>query len=95
MGGDALTPAMGRAFLALGAGLCLRYVFGLARRRRLLRAARRLMPEEDYLYFGDSANAPYGVKSPEAVQTHLAVKEAPIADTSRYDRLRRPEIDHA
>ena len=61
----------------------------------VLRAARRLMPEEDYLYFGDSANAPYGVKSPEAVQTHLEVKEAPIADTGRYDRLRSPEIGHA
>jgi transposase len=32
---------------------------------------------------------------PEAVQTHLAVREAPIADTGRYDRLRRTEIDHA
>ncbi len=32
---------------------------------------------------------------PEAVRTHLAVKEAPIADTGRYDRLRRTEIDHA
>ncbi len=32
---------------------------------------------------------------PEAVQTHLEVKEAPIADTGRYDRLRSTEIDHA
>ena len=32
---------------------------------------------------------------PEAVQTHLEVKEAPIADTGRYDRLRSPEIGHA
>jgi len=32
---------------------------------------------------------------PEAVQTHLAVKAAPIADTGRYDRLRSAEIDHA
>lgn len=35
----------------------------------VLRAARQLMPEEDYLYFGDSANAPYGVKTPAEVQT--------------------------
>ena len=35
----------------------------------VLRAARQLMPEEDYLYFGDSANAPYGVKTQPEVQT--------------------------
>lgn len=35
----------------------------------VLRVARRLMPEEDYLYFGDSANAPYGVKTQAEVQT--------------------------
>lgn len=28
----------------------------------------RLMPEEDYLFFGDSANAPYGVRTPEDVR---------------------------
>ena len=27
----------------------------------------RLMPEENYLYFGDSANAPYGVRPTEEV----------------------------
>ena len=27
----------------------------------------RLMPQENYLYFGDSHNAPYGVKSTEEV----------------------------
>ena len=32
---------------------------------------------------------------PEAVETSLQVKEAPIADTGRYDRLRRKEADHA
>lgn len=31
----------------------------------------------------------------EAVETTLQVKEAPIADTERYDRLRRKEADHA
>ena len=34
----------------------------------VLRELRRLMPGEDYLYFGDSANAPYGEKSAEAVR---------------------------
>ena len=31
----------------------------------VLRALRRLMPAEDFLYFGDSANAPYGTKTQE------------------------------
>ena len=34
----------------------------------VLRELIRLMPEEDYLYFGDSANAPYGIKSVEEVR---------------------------
>ena len=29
------------------------------------------MPNERVLYFGDSANAPYGTKSPEQVRKHL------------------------
>ena len=31
----------------------------------VLRHLRRLMPGEDYLYFGDSANAPYGSRTTE------------------------------
>jgi hypothetical protein len=31
----------------------------------------------------------------ETVETSLVVKEAPIADTSRYDRLRNVEVGHA
>lgn len=34
----------------------------------VLRELRRLMPSEHYVYFGDSANAPYGEKSAEAVR---------------------------
>ena len=34
----------------------------------VLRELRALMPEENYLYFGDSANAPYGVRSLEEVR---------------------------
>ena len=34
----------------------------------VLRELRKLMPEEHYLYFGDSANAPYGVRSREEVR---------------------------
>lgn len=35
----------------------------------VLRHLRRLMPNENYLYFGDSANAPYGSRSTEEVRT--------------------------
>ncbi len=34
----------------------------------VLREAVKLMPHEDYLYFGDSANAPYGTKTIEEIQ---------------------------
>lgn len=34
----------------------------------VLRALVKLMPEENYLYYGDSANAPYGIKTLEEVQ---------------------------
>ena len=34
----------------------------------VLRQLRRIMPNERYLYYGDSANAPYGTKQPEQVQ---------------------------
>ena len=34
----------------------------------VLRQLRKIMPQEKYLYFGDSANAPYGVRPVEEVQ---------------------------
>lgn len=34
----------------------------------VLREAIALMPNENYIYFGDSLNAPYGIKSPEEVK---------------------------
>nr|WP_054757791.1 glutamate racemase [Liquorilactobacillus satsumensis] len=34
----------------------------------VLRNLHRLMPQEDYLFYGDSANAPYGVKTVAQVQ---------------------------
>lgn len=39
----------------------------------VLREMVRLMPEEDFYYFGDSANAPYGTKTVEQIQK-LTVK---------------------
>ena len=34
----------------------------------VLRHLRRMMPKENFLYFGDDANAPYGVRSTRQVQ---------------------------
>ena len=34
----------------------------------VLRQLRQLMPQEDYLYFGDSANAPYGTRTTQQVR---------------------------
>lgn len=34
----------------------------------VLREARKVMPEEDFIYFGDSANAPYGTKPEEEIR---------------------------
>ena len=34
----------------------------------VLRKLHRLMPNENYIYFGDSANAPYGTKSTEEIK---------------------------
>lgn len=34
----------------------------------VLRELTKAMPQENFLYYGDSANAPYGTKSPEAVK---------------------------
>lgn len=33
----------------------------------VLRELVKLMPGEDFLYYGDSANAPYGTRTPEEV----------------------------
>lgn len=42
----------------------------------VLRAARRALPRENYLYYGDSKNAPYGEKTPEEI---LRLSEAVMA----------------
>lgn len=41
----------------------------------VLRHLRRMLPKEDFLYFGDDANAPYGVRSTDEVR-HLTLKVA-------------------
>ena len=40
----------------------------------VLRACADLLPREDFLFFGDSANAPYGEKTLEQVRAVLADK---------------------
>ena len=34
----------------------------------VLREAVRVLPNEDFIYYGDSANAPYGTRSPEEIK---------------------------
>lgn len=47
----------------------------------VLRHLRRLMPGERYLYFGDSANAPYGIRTTEEVRNlTLAAVEALLGE---------------
>ena len=46
----------------------------------VLRHLRRIMPDERYLYYGDSANAPYGPRTTEQIrQLSLAVAEKVLA----------------
>jgi len=46
----------------------------------VLRAARQALPHENFIYYGDSANAPYGVKSPaEICRLSGAVMEKVLA----------------
>ena len=42
----------------------------------VLREALKLMPNENYIYFGDSINAPYGVRNVDEVKdlTYKAVE---------------------
>ena len=48
----------------------------------VLRQLRKLMPEENYIYYGDSANAPYGSRPTDEVRTlTLAAVEKVLAHT--------------
>ena len=48
----------------------------------VLRQLRKLMPEENYIYYGDSANAPYGSRSTDEVRAlTLAAAEKLISET--------------
>ena len=46
----------------------------------VLRHLRRVMPSEKFLYYGDSANAPYGIRKKEEVEAlSFAVAEKLMA----------------
>ena len=46
----------------------------------ILRRSVRLLPCEDYLYFGDSLRAPYGVRSLDEVRTLTFGAVAPLIE---------------
>ena len=49
----------------------------------VLREIRRLLPREELLYFGDSANAPYGEKEPQVVKAWIAAHAARLLQESK------------
>lgn len=49
----------------------------------VLREIRRLLPREELLYFGDSANAPYGEKEPQVVKAWIATHAARLLQESK------------
>ena len=46
----------------------------------VLRACARLLPRENFLFFGDSANAPYGEKTPDQVRALTMARVAELVD---------------
>ena len=66
----------------------------------VLRACVRLLPQENFLFFGDSANAPYGEKSLDQVRAltlsavdrllEQGVKGIVVACNNRHQRSHRP-----
>ena len=52
----------------------------------VLREAVKLMPEENFVYFGDSANAPYGPRRPEEIQalTLAAIRQFDLDHGRRF-----------
>ena len=58
----------------------------------VLRQLRKLMPNEKYVYFGDSANAPYGKRTTAVTQTEMdhRAKFAAVCIATN-DRLIDPE----
>ena len=52
----------------------------------VLKELRSLMPQEDYLYYGDSSFAPYGVKTKEEI-TKRTVYRCFILQSARLNKL--------
>lgn len=49
----------------------------------VLREAVRLMPNEDFIYFGDSANAPYGTKPTDTIRSLMDANVRMLRETER------------
>ena len=49
----------------------------------VLREVKKVLPNEDFFYFGDTANAPYGEKSTEAVRTLVLLHAARLLAFSK------------
>ena len=60
----------------------------------VLRGTLRLLPGEDYLYFGDSFHAPYGVRPVEEVQCLSRAAVDHLLERGAIQKIvgRRPEI---
>ena len=57
----------------------------------VLRQAIKEMPEENYIYYGDNANAPYGNKDPKEIHSltmaaveHLVSKDQSVGNSLQY-----------
>ena len=52
----------------------------------VLKELKLRFPKEDFFYFGDNANLPYGTKSPDQIK-HLAVSAANYISSQKVDAL--------
>ena len=50
----------------------------------VLRQLRKLMPGENYIYYGDSANAPYGSRTTEEVRTLTLAAAQKLIDSVHF-----------
>ena len=55
----------------------------------VLRELIRIMPEEDFIYFGDSKNAPYGTKEKEKVRDQRTDPSAGVKSIGKTEEISR------
>ena len=62
----------------------------------VLKEALRIMPYDDFIYYGDSRNAPYGVKDQETIRRlTFQVVEMLLDGTTETEELPLPGVDEA